>query len=54
MKNNGDKLFIVKKYIYAKSATDAIKKDKAHPVDDVYVDADWQRANMCQPIGYGK
>lgn len=41
------KLFIVKKYIYAHSAKDAIKLDKTHDVDDVFVDADWQKENMC-------
>lgn len=37
------KLFIVKKYIWAKSATQAIKKDKQTPVDDVWVDDDWKK-----------
>lgn len=51
MKNNGKKLFIVRKYIMAKSAKDAIKLDKISPVDDVWVDTDWNKNN---PIGYGK
>mgnify|MGYP001616646614 CR=1 FL=1 len=40
-----DKLFIVRKYIKARSAREAIKKDKIHPVDDVWVDDDWKKEN---------
>ena len=35
------KRYIIRKYIYANSAKDAIQKDKKAPVDDVYVDDDW-------------
>lgn len=41
----GDKLFIVRKYILAKSASDAIKKDKTTPVDDVWVDEDFKKSS---------
>lgn len=50
-----EKLFIVRKYIMAKSAQDAIKKDKTHKVDDVYMDSDWRTENLKQTqIGYGE
>jgi len=46
MKNkNTDKRFIVRKYIMAQSAADAIKKDKLAPVFDVWVDDDFKRDN---------
>ncbi len=35
------KRFIVRKYIVATSAADAIKKDKTTPVDDVWIDDKW-------------
>ena len=41
----GDKLFVVRKYILAKSASDAIRKDKTTPVDDVWVDEDFKKIN---------
>lgn len=41
-----EKLFVIRKYIKARSATEAIKKEKTHPVDDVWIDADWQKMNM--------
>lgn len=41
-----NKLFIVKKYIYAKSAKDAIKKEKGINPDDVWVDEDWRLENI--------
>ena len=40
------KLFIIRKYIYADSAKQAIKKDKTHQVDDVWVDEDWKKNNQ--------
>lgn len=36
--SSGDKLFIVRKYIKARSAAEAIRKEKTHAVDDVWVD----------------
>lgn len=37
----------------ADSALDAIKKDKDLPVDDVWIDADWQKENMSKTgIGF--
>lgn len=42
--NKGDKLYIVRKYIFAKNAKDAIKKDKITPVDDVWVDDDFKKS----------
>lgn len=36
------KRFIIKKYIMATSAADAIKKDKKASVEDVWVDDKWR------------
>ena len=38
----------------AKSAEEAIKKDKMTKVDDVYIDADWKADNLSKEIGYNK
>ena len=48
---NADKLFVVRKWIKAKSAKEAIKKDKTHPVDDVWVDDDWRKAQNVETEG---
>lgn len=52
-KPNKDKLFVVKKYIKAKSAAEAIRKDKTTPVDDVWVDEDWKKTNTNLPDAIG-
>ena len=39
------KLFIVRKYIMATSAKQAIIKDKLTPVDDVWIDDEWKKNN---------
>lgn len=40
------KLFVVKKYVYATSAVQAIKLEKKQKPDDVWVDDDWKKENM--------
>lgn len=47
-----EKQFIVRKYIMAKSALEAIKKDKMSPVDDVWVDEKWKEENDQKTIGF--
>lgn len=37
---NKNKVYIIRKYILAQSAKHAIKLDKKHEVDDVWVDED--------------
>lgn len=50
-----EKLYIVRKYIMAKSATDAIKKERRIIPDDVWVSDDWIKENkneLSSAIGY--
>lgn len=35
-------LYVIKKYVVAESAEDAIKKEKKYPVSDVWLDEDWK------------
>lgn len=44
-KKDNRKLFVVKKYIWANHASEAIRKDKTQRVDDVWVDEDWKKTN---------
>lgn len=39
------KMFIVRKYVMAKSAKGAILLEKNLPVDDVWLDEDWKKNN---------
>lgn len=47
------KQFIVRKYILASSAAEAIKKDKNSPVDDVWIDEDWKKQQPLPPQSMG-
>lgn len=50
------KLFVVRKYIKATDAAQAIRKDKQTPVHDVWVDDEWakgQRNQLADAIGFG-
>lgn len=43
MKKKPQKLFIVKKYIMASSAHEALKKERRVRPDDVWVDDEWKK-----------
>jgi len=50
MKKTQLKRFIVKKYIMAKSAKDALRLEKKCQPDDVWVDEDWKKDNPNQLV----
>lgn len=55
MGKQGQKLFIVKKYVMAASAAQAIRRESKLPVDDVWVDEEWKKGNvpnLAQAIGF--
>lgn len=39
------KLFVIKKYIYAKDVTEAIRIDKTRKPDDIWIDEEWKKMN---------
>lgn len=41
-----NKRFIVRKYVMAASAAEAIRKERRVSVDDVWVDDEWNKANL--------
>ena len=47
-----EKMFIVRKYVLAPSAADAIKRESKQPVFDVWLDDDWKKANMLRKSDY--
>lgn len=49
------KLFVVRKYVMAHSAAEAIRKDKTTAVDEVWVDEEWKKhgSNLPDAIGFG-
>ncbi len=49
---NPQKLYVVRKYISAKSAAEAIRKDKTHPVDDVWMDEDFKNKKLADAMGF--
>lgn len=43
MKKSNAKLYVVRKYIKATSAAEALRLEPSHKPDDVWVDDDWKR-----------
>ena len=49
------KLFIVNKFVMASSASDALKRERKHRPDNVYLDEEWRkenRENLESAIGF--
>lgn len=46
------KMYIVRKYIMATSASQAIRKDKTTPVHDAWVDKEWKTDHLASAIGF--
>jgi hypothetical protein len=47
------KKFIIRKFVMAKSASDAITKEKKSPVFDVFVDEEWMREHEKKEMSFG-
>lgn len=46
-----DKLFVIKKYVMAPSAMEALRREKKIVADDCWIDEDWKKENMSKPGG---
>lgn len=44
-KKNNKQLYIVRKYIWAKSAPEAIKLERKVPVQDCWIDDEWKKSS---------
>ena len=50
-----EKLFVIKKYIKARSAQEALRKDRDTKPDDVWIDDEWKKGNseqLARAIGF--
>lgn len=52
MKKTKDKLYVIRKYVKAKSASQAIRLDKTTPVDDVYIENNFSENHLVDAIGF--
>lgn len=46
------KMYVVRKYIKAISAAQAIRKDKNTPVHDCWISEDWKPDHLASAIGF--
>lgn len=54
-KNSGYKMYVVRKFVLARSALEAIKVESTHPVDAVFIDDDWASGkgkNLADALGF--
>lgn len=43
-----EKQYVIRKYIKAKSAQEALKKERKQPADECWVDEKWMQENIIQ------
>jgi hypothetical protein len=56
MRRDTRKLFVIRKFVMARSAADALKLDRNTPPDDVFVDDDWKQGkagSLEKALGFG-
>ena len=46
MANRSNKLYIIRKYVFARSARHAIAQESKVPVDDCWLDEDYKRQSL--------
>lgn len=49
MKKNQNKLYVIRKYVYAHNAKSALIKEKSQHADDIWIDENWKNQNMLNP-----
>ena len=47
----GEKLFVVRKYVKANSAAEALRKERRIKPDDCWIDDEWRKANIEESSG---
>ena len=47
-----DKMFVIRKYVKAKDALSAIKKDRKTQVHEVWIDDEWKKNQLASAIGF--
>lgn len=55
MRKDGEKMFVIRKYVMADSVESAIRKSAHVKVHEVYVDEEWRKAqkdNLATAIGF--
>ncbi len=56
-KSSKKKMFVVRKYVMARDAREAIAIERSRAVDDVWVDDEWKKEHQgreSNAIGFGK
>ena len=55
MNNQKPKMFIVRKYVMARSVQEALKLERSAPIHEVFIDDEWSKGNrteLASAIGY--
>jgi len=55
MNKQTNKMFIIRKYVMARSVQEAIKREKSAPIHEVFIDDEWSKGNrteLANAIGF--
>ena len=46
------KLYVIRKYVMARSVMEAARKERSAPVHEIFVDEKWSEKNLADSIGF--
>ena len=46
------KLYVIRKYVMARSVVEAARKEKATPAHSIFIEENWQNKNLAETVGF--
>ena len=54
MKREGQKMYVVRKYVKAISVAQALRREKDAPVHEIFVEDKWKDTHLADAIGFAE
>jgi hypothetical protein len=50
--NERQKLYVVRKYVMARSVVEAARKERSAPVHEIFIDEKWHESHIAEAVGF--
>jgi hypothetical protein len=49
---SSEKLYVIRKYVMARSVVEAARKERSAPVHEIFIDDKWQEKHLAESMGF--